>query len=247
LNILTFAAKQTDKMSIILNLESSTDICSVALSYDGKAADVMENTEGMNHARLMSVYVKEIMQRNNLGFDRLSAIAVSKGPGSYTGLRIGVSLAKGLCYAHHIPLIAVSSLQAMSSYVIENKNQWKLPDSDNLIFCPMIDARRMEVYLALFDCQNYEVEGVRSKIINENSFQDLLSQRPVVFFGNGSEKVRPVIIHSNAFFIPDIKTSAQFMCSLSDKAFENKQFVDLAYFEPFYLKDFIAGVPKKTI
>jgi len=234
-------------MAVILNLESSTEICSVALSYDGRLTDMLENTEGMNHARLMSVYVQEIMQRNKLAFDKLSAIAVSKGPGSYTGLRIGVSLAKGLCYAHQIPLIAVSPLQSMSSNIIENRRRWNLPDSNDLVFCPMIDARRMEVYTALYDHQNNEIEGVRSKIINENSFQDLLDQKPVAFFGNGSEKIRSLITHPNAFFIPDIKTSAQFMCTLSDKAFENKSFVNLAYFEPFYLKDFIAGIPKKTI
>jgi len=234
-------------MSFILNLESSTEICSVALSRDGKITDLMENADGMNHARLMSVYVQEIMQRNKLNFDGLSAIAVSKGPGSYTGLRIGVSLAKGLCYAGNIPLIAISPLQAMSSHVIANKNRWKLPESDNLTFCPMIDARRMEVYMTLYNIHNQEVESVSARIIHENSFDDLLRQKPVAFFGNGSEKLRPVITHPNAFFIPDIKTSAQFMCSLSNKAFENKHFVDLAYFEPFYLKDFIAGVPKKTI
>lgn len=234
-------------MSIILNLESSTDICSIALSVNGKVADVMENAEGMNHARLMSVYVREIMQRNRLSFDKISAVAVSKGPGSYTGLRIGVSLAKGLCYANHIPLIAVCPLQSMAAHVIENKHQWNIPDSDRLICCPMIDARRMEVYMALYDHQNNEIEGVQSKVINENSFLDLLNERPVAFFGNGSEKLRPVITHPNALFIPDVKTSAQFMCSLSDKAFGINQFVDLAYFEPFYLKDFIAGVPKKLI
>lgn len=234
-------------MSFILNLESSTEICSVALSTDGKVTDILENGEGMNHARLMSIFVQEIMQRNNLGFDKLSAVAVSKGPGSYTGLRIGVSLAKGLCYANNIPLIAVSPLQAMSSYVIANKSQWKLPDSGCLLFCPMIDARRMEVYMALFDIHNKEVEGVNAKIVNENSFKDLLNQNPVAFFGNGSEKLRSVVHHASAFFIPGIKTSAQFMCSLSNNAFENKQFVDLAYFEPFYLKDFIAGIPKKII
>ncbi len=234
-------------MSFILNLESSTDICSVALSHNGTVTDVIEDGEGMNHARLMSVFVREIMQRNRLGFDELSAVAVSKGPGSYTGLRIGVSLAKGLCYAHDIPMIAISPLQAMSSHVIAGKNKWDLPDSENLIFCPMIDARRMEVYTALFDIRNDEIQGVHAKIIDKNSFGDILDQKPVVFFGNGSEKIRPVISHTNAFFISGIKTSAQFMCSLSDKAFENKQFVDLAYFEPFYLKDFIAGIPKKII
>ena len=152
-------------MSIILNLESSTDVCSVALSVDGKVADVMENAEGMNHARLMSVYVQEIMQRNRLDFDRISAVAVSKGPGSYTGLRIGVSLAKGLCYANHIPLIAVSPLQSMSAHVIENKHQWNSSDRNQLIYCPMIDARRMEVYMALYDHQNNEIE--EQTIINK--------------------------------------------------------------------------------
>ncbi len=234
-------------MAVVLNLESSTDVCSVALAIDGKPADVMENTEGMNHARLMGVYVQEIMQRNRLDVDSLSAVAVSKGPGSYTGLRIGVSLAKGLCYAHQLPLIAVSPLQAMSAHVIENRKKLALPERSDLLFCPMMDARRMEVYTALYDGNNNEIEGVRSKIIDKNSFQDLLDQRPIVFFGNGSSKIREVIKHTNALFISEIKTSAQFMCFLSEKAFENKQFVDLAYFEPFYLKDFIAGVPKKTI
>lgn len=234
-------------MSFILNLESSTAICSVALSHHGRVADLIEDGEGMNHARLMSVFVQEIMRRNKLGFDTLSAVAVSKGPGSYTGLRIGVSLAKGLCYANHIPLIAVSPLQAMSAHVVAERNRLGLPDSEDLLFCPMIDARRMEVYLALFDRHLHEVEGVKAKVIDEHSFRGILDQRPVAFFGNGSAKLEPVITHPNALFIPAIKTSAQFMCSLSDKAFENKQFVDVAYFEPFYLKDFVAGIPKKII
>ena len=208
---------------------------------------MIEDGEGMNHARLMSVFVQEIMRRNKLGFDTLSAVAVSKGPGSYTGLRIGVSLAKGLCYANHIPLIAVSPLQAMSAHVVAERNRLGLPDSEDLLFCPMIDARRMEVYLALFDRHLHEVEGVKAKVIDEHSFRGILDQRPVAFFGNGSAKLEPVITHPNALFIPAIKTSAQFMCSLSDKAFENKQFVDVAYFEPFYLKDFVAGIPKKII
>lgn len=233
-------------MLFILNLESSTEVCSVALSKNGELCDLIENADGMNHARLMGVYIEEIIKRNGLSFDMLSAVAVSMGPGSYTGLRIGVSLAKGLCYANNIPLIAVSPLQSMSSFIIDNKSRWDLPDSGGMVFCPMIDARRMEVYMALYDNNNQELEGVSTKIVNENSFQELLDQQTVVFFGNGSDKLSQLIIHKNALFIPNIKTSAQFMCSLANRAFENNQFVDLAYFEPFYLKDFIAGVPKKS-
>lgn len=233
-------------MSFILNLESSTEVCSVALSRNGESCDLMENLEGMSHARLMGAYAEEIVKRNNLTFNTLSAVAVSMGPGSYTGLRIGVSLAKGICYGGNIPLIAVSPLQAMSSHVVANQSRWNLPDSGEVAFCPMIDARRMEVYTALYDRHNQETEGVSTKIIDENSFQELLERQTVVFFGNGSAKIQKVITHKNAVFIPGIQTSAQFMCSLADKALENKQYVDLAYFEPFYLKDFIAGVPKKT-
>jgi len=234
-------------MSFILNLESSTEICSVALSLDGRLIDLMESQEGQNHGRLLGVYAREIMKKNKLDFKQLAAVAVSKGPGSYTGLRIGVSLAKGLCYARNIPLIAISPLQAMSSSVIQNKNNGKLPDSDELIFCPAIDARRMEIYMALFDARNEEIEGVSAKVIDENSFRDLLEHHPVVFFGNGYLKIKKMLNHPNAFYIADIRTSAQFMCSLSYNAFVNKQFEDLAYFEPFYLKDFVAGIPRKNI
>ena len=234
-------------MALILNLESSTEICSVALSENGKLLALRESTEGQNHARLLSVFVDEIMKELKLEFKQLSAVAVSRGPGSYTGLRIGVSLAKGLCYAHQIPLIAISPLQAMSSHVIENRDKWQLPNHDEIAFCPMIDARRMEVYTAIFNRKNECVEETNAKIIDNNSFSDLLKEKPMVIFGNGANKCKSEIDHPNAFFIDDIKTSAQFMCLLAQKAFENNNFVDLAYFEPFYLKDFIAGKPRKNI
>ena len=234
-------------MALILNLESSTEICSVALSEDGKLLALRESNEGQNHARLLSVYADEVMTELKLEFKQLSAVAVSQGPGSYTGLRIGVSLAKGLCYAQQIPLIAISPLQAMSSYVIENKDKWQLPNHDDIMFCPMIDARRMEVYTALLNTNNVFVEETNAKIIDNNSFCDVLKEKPMVIFGNGANKCKSEINHPNAFFIDDIKTSAQFMCLLAQKAFENNNFVDLAYFEPFYLKDFIAGKPRKNI
>ncbi len=237
--------KNHDTMSLILNLESSTEICSVALSDKGKVIDYTESQDGQNHARLMGVYIENIIKKNNLDFRKLSAVAVSKGPGSYTGLRIGVSMAKGLCYAHGIPLIAVSPLQAMSSFVNDSRDNWNLPAEEDLLFCPMIDARRMEVYTAFYNGKNEEIEEVSAKIIDKDSFKDILDRQPVVFLGNGSSKAEKVIEHENAFFVPGITTSAQFMCFLSYNALVNKQFVNLAYFEPFYLKDFIAGVPRK--
>jgi tRNA threonylcarbamoyladenosine biosynthesis protein TsaB len=234
-------------MTLILNLESSTEVCSVSLSRDGELVDFIENTEGQNHARLLSVYASQVLKNNQTEFGQLNAVSISKGPGSYTGLRIGVSLAKGICYVNQIPLIAISSLMAMSSFVSSNRQQFQLPSGNNLLFCPMIDARRMEVYTALYDRNNTEIEPVSAKVIDNFSFNRELSNHKIVFFGNGSAKCRAEIKHPNALFIHDIKTSAQFMCSLAQEAFENNQFEDVAYFEPFYLKDFIAGIPKKNI
>lgn len=234
-------------MALILNLESSTEVCSVSLSENGKMIDLIENDEGQNHARLLSVYADQLIRKNETSFAKLDAIAISKGPGSYTGLRIGVSLAKGICYANKIPLIAISPLKAMSDYIRSNSKKYEIDLKNSPLFCPMIDARRMEVYTALFDSNNQEIEPVSAKIINEHSFSQYLAKYPLVFFGNGAAKCREKIKHHNAIFIPDIKTSAQFMCSLSQEAYENNQFEDVAYFEPFYLKDFIAGIPKKNI
>lgn len=234
-------------MPLILNLESSTDICSVSLSENGRLIGLAESDEGQNHARLLSVFADRLMKEAGLPFSQLNAVSVSEGPGSYTGLRIGVSLAKGLCYANQIPLIAVSPLKAMSRFVASGLEKYGLEKTGNLVFCPMIDARRMEVYTALYDEQTREIEPVSAKIIDSQAFGEYLRDHQLVFFGNGSFKCKAEIKHQNAFFIDGIKTSAQFMCSLAHEAYENKQFVDVAYFEPFYLKDFIAGIPKKNI
>lgn len=234
-------------MAYILHLESSTSVCSVALGKDGQLIDMQESSEGQNHARLLSVFVEDVLKRNDLRADQLAAIAVSEGPGSYTGLRIGVSLAKGLCFVNQIPLIAVSPLQAMADQVILRKEELKLELTDNTILFPMIDARRMEVYTAAYDKDNNELRSVSSEIIDENSFANDLANNKLIFFGNGSAKCAPVITNANALFVNDIQTSAQFMCGLAWKAFQNNRFVDLAYFEPFYLKDFIAGKPQKNI
>ncbi|WP_159521608.1 tRNA (adenosine(37)-N6)-threonylcarbamoyltransferase complex dimerization subunit type 1 TsaB [Sunxiuqinia indica] len=234
-------------MTRILNLESSTEVCSVSIAENGKMIDYIESHEGQNHAQKLSVFTDELLRRNQLTYRQLHAVAVSKGPGSYTGLRIGVSLAKGLCYANQIPLIAVSPLQSMSHHVSSNLKKYKLNKADNLLFCPMIDARRMEVYTALYNHEHQPIESVSATIIDRESFHNLLDKQPIAFFGNGSAKCQSAIDHPNAIFIDNIKTSAQFMCSLSQEAYENNDFVDVAYFEPFYLKDFIAGKPKKNI
>ncbi len=234
-------------MAYLLNLESSTEVCSVSLSKDRELIDYIENDEGQSHARLLSVFAEDLLKRNNISFQQLSAVAVSKGPGSYTGLRIGVSLAKGICYANNIPLIAICPLKSMTWHIVNNLKKYNLEKESSLLFAPMIDARRMEVYTTLFDNTLKEISPVSADIIDENSFNPYLNDHKLVLFGNGSDKCRQHLGSSNVLFIEDIKTSAQFMCSLSYKAFENNDFVDLAYFEPFYLKDFVAGKPKKNI
>ncbi|WP_320168323.1 tRNA (adenosine(37)-N6)-threonylcarbamoyltransferase complex dimerization subunit type 1 TsaB [Mangrovibacterium marinum] len=234
-------------MAYILHLESSTSICSVALAKDGQLVDLQESSEGQNHARLLSVFAGDLLSRNGLRAEQLDAIAVSEGPGSYTGLRIGVSLAKGLCYVNELPLIAVSPLQAMADQLLQRREELKLTLTDNSLLVPMIDARRMEVYTASYDCQNREISPVAAEIIDHDSFAAVLKDKQLFFFGNGAAKCSPVIDSPNAHFVEGIHTSAQFMCRLAWKAYQNKQFVDLAYFEPFYLKDFIAGKPRKNI
>lgn len=234
-------------MTLILSLESSTEVCSVSLSENGNPIDCIESDEGQNHARLLSVFAEELMSRNQLAFSQLKAVAISKGPGSYTGLRIGVSLAKGICFANQIPLIAISPLESMSAHVSSNLEKYAIQSAPDLLLCPMIDARRMEVYTALYNLKLQQVAPVSAKIVDSSSFETYLDKHPVAFFGNGADKCRSEIDRPNAIFINDIKTSAQFMSSLAQKAYENNQFEDVAYFEPFYLKDFIAGLPKKNI
>lgn len=234
-------------MAAILILESSTEICSVALSIDGVLTDLAESGEGQNHARLVTVFAQELLERNNIDPEDLVAVAVSKGPGSYTGLRIGVSVAKGICYARQIPLIAIGTLEAMTRHVIENRAKFNIPDDKPALFCPMIDARRMEVYSELFDENGGVLNPISATIVEDVFLAEELSKSTVVFFGNGSEKCQKVIHSSNALFIGHLDASAQFMCNLAWEAYNKKQFENVAYFEPFYLKDFIATVPKKNL
>jgi len=190
-----------------------------------------------SHSAVLGVYVAEavgFVQANGLRFD---AVAVSEGPGSYTGLRIGISLAKGLCFAWSIPLIALPTLKVMASRLA--------PAASYL--CPMIDARRMEVYAALYDGNLNEIEPVQPIIIEESSYRDRLAQNEIIFFGNGAEKCKPVIHSSNAIFIDDIYPLASDMIDEACKAFISKNFVNVAYFEPFYLKEFQATTPKNKV
>ncbi|MEA3443161.1 MAG: tRNA (adenosine(37)-N6)-threonylcarbamoyltransferase complex dimerization subunit type 1 TsaB [Bacteroidota bacterium] len=233
-------------MALILNIETSTQICSVSLTRNGKLIALRETNEDKSHAARLTVYIDEIVKSQNLLINDLDAVAVSKGPGSYTGLRIGVSVAKGLCYGAEKPLIAVSTLQALALQV-SSGNKPEVNVKGNSWFCPMIDARRMEVYTAMFDMDNNMQNKISAKIIDSSSFPDILNDRLVYFFGNGAMKCKNIIQHKNARFIENIETSSADMATLSEIAFRKKQFEDVAYFEPFYLKDFIATIPKKNI
>jgi len=174
-------------------------------------------------------------------------VAVSGGPGSYTGLRIGVSVAKGVCYASHLPLIAITSLEAMAHHVMHNLKKYGQTESDNLLFCPMIDARRMEVYTSFYDKNGVQIRKIQADIIDHQSYLPFLEKNTVLFFGNGAAKCRDAISHPNAVFINGIITSAENMIPLAERDFFLKKFVDVAYYEPFYLKDFVATIPVKNI
>lgn len=232
-------------MGLILNIETSTSVCSVSLSKDGELVDYLENTEGQKHASLLTVYIEQILDKNNISAKELDAVAVSKGPGSYTGLRIGVSAAKGICYAANIPLISVSTLLLMSSTVVNSENLDI--EKNNAIYCPMIDARRMEVYSAFFNSKNETIRDIEANIIDSESFIDSLEKNSIVFFGDGSGKCKETITHKNAVFVENIYPSAKNMGQLSNHKLINNEFEDVAYFEPFYLKDFVATTPKKNV
>ena len=234
-------------MALILIIETSTEVCSVSLLKDGYLVDFIESDEGQNHARLVTVFAESLLSRNKLQPTELSAIAVSKGPGSYTGLRIGVSTAKGICYAGNIPLIAIGTLEAMAKHVALNMKQYGIADDKLTLFCPMIDARRMEVFSMLLDENGTVLKPITADIIDDSFLAFELSNKQVVFFGNGSEKCETIIKSPNAIFLPNIKASAQHMTELVWQAYNNNQFEDVAYFEPFYLKDFVATVSKKNM
>ena len=222
-------------MAYILCIETATEVCSVALSYDGKVVALEENREGNAHASHITLLIDVVMTKAGVELKQLHAVAVSKGPGSYTGLRVGVSTAKGLCYALDIPLVAINTLQSLCRNFLTSNVKHQ---TTNFLLCPMLDARRMEVYCALFDEQMKEVKKTEARIIDENSFADVLNESNIHFFGTGMVKCNSVITHPNAIFHHEINCSASSMSDLAEKAYVHKQFEDIAYFEPFYLKDF---------
>lgn len=223
----------------ILLIETGTAVCSVALACNGRIVSLEENSDGRAHAQLVAVFIEKILRAQRIAPRDLSAVAVSEGPGSYTGLRVGVATAKGLCYAASKPLIAVNSLRALAQLAVD---RGLLPSPDCLI-APLIDARRMEVYTALFDANATPLAATTAEIIAGDSFADVLARRPVLFIGDGAAKCRSVLQHPNACFA-DVAASAAGMLRPALEAFERQRFEDVAYFEPFYLKSFVATTKK---
>lgn len=229
-------------MACILHIETSTSVCSVAISEDGLAIFSKEDFNGPSHAVSLGVFVDEALSFADSRAIMFDAVAVSCGPGSYTGLRIGVSMAKGICYGRNIPLIALPTLEVLSVPVLLAH---ELPE--DALICPMIDARRMEVYASVYDRSLKVIRKTAADIVDENSYLEFLNEHPVYFFGDGAAKCREKITHPNAHFIDDIRPLAKLMSPLADKAYAKGDFKDVAYFEPFYLKEFVGTQPKKAL
>lgn len=232
-------------MPCILLLETATKVCSVAISENGKLLLCKESHSANSHSSVITTFIDDVIRTSGKKQSDVDAVCVSMGPGSYTGLRIGVSTAKGLCYAWEKPLIAVNTLQSMVLYFISEQ---PVSQNTDALLCPMIDARRMEVYNALFDHKGGFVRDTSAEIINKNSFKDQLSKQKVIFLGDGSGKCKEVLSkNKNAIFIEGFLNSAKGMLTIASEKFRLKQFEDTAYFEPYYLKDFLATIPKKLI
>ena len=231
-------------MATILNIETSTEVCSVALTSEGQVLDHSENYEGQTHATMLSQYVQQALQYARTREVPIDAIAVSIGPGSYTGLRIGLSEAKGLAFGLTVPLIGVNTLQLLTVSAMFNH----FIDEDKLLYVPMIDARRMEVYTAAYTPALEALVEPQAMILDEHSFESLLDEGyTLVAVGNGSDKAREVLKHDHMRFIAGIKPVALEMMALAEKAFREQQFIDVAYSTPLYLKEFQATKPKNPI
>ncbi|WP_279112186.1 tRNA (adenosine(37)-N6)-threonylcarbamoyltransferase complex dimerization subunit type 1 TsaB [Hoylesella timonensis] len=230
-------------MSCILSIETSTDVCSVAVSQDGTCIFEKEDSSGPNHAVKLGVFVDEALSFIDSHLIPLDAVAVSCGPGSYTGLRIGVSMAKGICYGRSVKLLSVPTLHLLCVPVLLREQI----QEENALLCPMLDARRMEVYAQLFDKALNEVRPIQADVVDADTYKSYLDERPVYFFGNGAEKCIEVINHPNAHLIKNVEPLAKNMFPLAEKRMMNEQFEDVAYFVPFYLKDFVAKTPKKLL
>ena len=230
-------------MSCILNIETSTDVCPVAISDSGQVIFNKEDHSGPNHAVKLGVYVDEALDFLDSHGLPLEAVAVSCGPGSYTGLRIGVSMAKGICYGRGVKLIAVPTLELMAVPVLLGEH----PEQEDALIVPMLDARRMEVYAEVLDRALRVVRPIQADIVDADTYKEYLDQHPVYFFGNGAAKCMETINHPNAHLVEGIEPLAKNMAPLAEKRFVEGKFEDVAYFVPFYLKDFVAKMPKKLI
>lgn len=230
-------------MSCILNIETSTDVCSVAVSDNGQVVFNKEDHSGPNHAVKLGVYVDEALSFIDGHGIPLEAVAVSCGPGSYTGLRIGVSMAKGICYGRGVKLIAVPTLELLAVPVLLGEH----PEEEDALIVPMLDARRMEVYAQVMTLALKEVRPIQADIVDADTYKEYLDKGTVYFFGNGAAKCMEVINHPNARLVKDIEPLAKNMAPLAEKRFVEGKFEDVAYFVPFYLKNFVAKMPKKLI
>lgn len=235
-------------MALILSIETGTDICSVALANDGELMALRESDEGRDHAKKVALFVDELLRETGVQPSDIDAIAVGKGPGSYTGLRIGVSFAKGMCYALGIPLIAIGSLDALTEVAREDFEAGILDveetDWAQTKLCPMVDARRMEVYAQVFDVEGKPESDVVAEVVTEDSFKEWRAKGKFVIFGNGAKKCAEVLPDA---IIESVVPSARGIVRLAEEAFNAGKFEDLAYFEPFYLKDFIVIPSKKKL
>ena len=231
---------------MVICLETATNICSVALCNSAGVITVKESTESKSHASMLTLLIDAVLKENGIKVRDLEAVAVSKGPGSYTGLRIGVSVAKGIAFAASLPLIGIATTLSMF-WGISGKWKERPGNEDNTLFCPMIDARRMEVYYAIYDATGSIIKDISAEIINEASFQNIPESDRIIFFGDGAAKCKEVIKRRNIFVADDFKISASYMHEPVFQSIKNRDFEDVAYFEPFYLKDFTASIPGKNI
>ena len=227
-------------MAFIISIETSTPVCSIAIHHDGQllAQELIQKEQ--SHSSTLNPAIDHLLSMCDLRLNDISAVAISKGPGSYTGLRIGTSTAKGLCYAMDIPLIAINTLEAMA----HNVSRFNVSEA---MLCPMLDARRMEVYAMLFDSNLNVLEETKPVILDNDSYHDHLKSKEIMFFGNGASKVKKVIDNSNARIIEVVIPEAQYIGDLAYKKFVENEFEDTAYFEPFYLKEFMATKPKSML
>ena len=231
-----------ERMSTILHIETSTNVCSVAVSEDSQVIFQQDDHSGLGHAEKLGTMVDEALSFTDNHAIPFDAVAVSCGPGSYTGLRIGVSMAKGICYGRNLKLIAVPTLELLCVPVLLRE----IPE-ENALLCPMLDARRMEVYAGLYNRALKPVREIGADVVTEETYKEYLDAHPVYFFGNGAQKCMETINHPNAHLIEGIDPLAKWMQPLAERRLLNEQFEDVAYFVPYYLKDFVAKLPKKLL